>query len=53
MHSVPEQLEELEKILPMVKDRTLSLREAAIYLKHKTGRSISHAGLGKIANKYE
>ena len=49
LHSVPEQLEELEKILPMVKDRTLSLREAALYLKHKTGRSISHAGLGKIA----
>lgn len=51
LHSVPEELEELGKILPMVKDRTLSLREASIYLKHKTGRNISHAGLGKIAKK--
>jgi hypothetical protein len=51
LHTVPEQLEELEKILPMVRDRTLSLREASIYLKHKTGRNISHVGLGKIAKK--
>ncbi len=50
---IPEQLEALEKIVPMIKDSTLSLREGSMYIKHTTGRSLSHEGLKKIAAKYE
>ena len=50
---VPEQLEALEKIIPMIKDHTLSLREGSLYIEHETGRSLSHEGLKKIAAKYE
>jgi hypothetical protein len=53
LHPVSSELEELEKVIPMIKERTLSLREASLYLQHKTGRYISHAGLGKIAKNYE
>ena len=48
---IPEQLEELDKMVEMVKQKTLSLREAAMFLEHKTGRTISHMGLKKIADK--
>ena len=48
---VQEQLEALNKILPMIKDRTISLREGSIYLESITGRKISHNGLKKIADK--
>jgi|TARA_B110000977_G_scaffold151297_1_gene192008 hypothetical protein len=48
---IPEQLEELDKMIEMVKQKTLSLREAAMFLEHKTGRTISHMGLKKIADK--
>jgi hypothetical protein len=50
---VPEQLEALDKIVPMIKDNTLSLREGSLYIEHVTGRSLSHEGLKKIASKYE
>jgi hypothetical protein len=50
---IPEQLEALETIIPMVKNQSLSLREASTYITHLTGRSISHEGLKKIASKYE
>jgi hypothetical protein len=42
-------LEALETILPMIKSKSLSLREGALWLSHKTGRSISHEGLRKIS----
>ena len=48
---IPEQLEMLNKILPLIKDKTLSLREGSLWLTHETGRSISHMGLKKIAEK--
>ena len=41
------ELEALNKILPMIKSRSLSLREGALWLTHETGRSISHQGLQK------
>ena len=49
--AIPEQLEELDKMIEMIKQKTLSLREAAMFLEHKTGRTISHMGLKKIADK--
>ena len=48
---IPEQLEMLDKILPLIKDKTLSLREGSLWLTHETGRSISHMGLKKIAER--
>ena len=48
---IPEQLEMLNKILPLIKDKTLSLREGSLWLTHETGRAISHMGLKKIAEK--
>lgn len=50
---IPEQLEALNKIIPMIKDNTLSLREGSLYIEHATGRSLSHEGLKKIASKHE
>jgi len=52
IEEIPSQLEALNKILPMIKSRSLSLREGALWLTHKTGRSVSHQGLQKIINKY-
>ena len=49
--AIPEQLEQLDKMIVMIKEKTLSLREAAMFLEHKTGRTISHMGLKKIADK--
>ena len=40
--AIPEQLEELDKIINMIKQRTLSLREASLFLEHKTGRALPH-----------
>jgi len=51
LNPIPEQLEALEKILPMIRDKTLSLREGSMWLTHETGRSISHMGLKKIAER--
>ena len=45
---VPEELEALQTVAPMIKDNTLSLREGSSYLTHMTGRQISHMGLKKI-----
>ena len=50
--SIPEQLEALDKILPMIKDKVLSLREGSMYLESMTGRKLSHMGLKKIADKH-
>ena len=51
LNPIPEQIKELDKMIEMISAKTLSLREAAIYLEYKTGRSISHMGLKKIAAK--
>tara|TARA_R100000935_G_scaffold54237_1_gene82836 strand:- start:568 stop:792 length:225 start_codon:yes stop_codon:yes gene_type:complete len=48
LEEVPEQLSILQEIKPLIKERSLSLREGAIWLEHKTGRKLSHAGLKKI-----
>jgi hypothetical protein len=50
---IPEQKEALNTVIPMIKDKTLSLREGSAWIKHTTGRSLSHMGLKKIAAKYE
>jgi len=51
IEEITSELEALNKILPMIKSRSLSLREGALWLTHETGRSISHQGLQKIVNK--
>lgn len=51
LDEVPEELKALDKILPLIKDKTLSLREGSLWLTHETGRSISHMGLKKIAER--
>jgi hypothetical protein len=48
---VPEELAALDKIIPMIKDKSISLREGSVWLTHETGRSISHTGLKKIADR--
>lgn len=49
LQPIEHELEALETILPMIKSKSLSLREGALWLSHKTGRSISHEGLRKIS----
>ena len=49
LEPVEKELEALEKILPMVRSKSLSLREGALWLSHNTGRSITHQGLASIA----
>jgi hypothetical protein len=51
LNPIPAQIEELDKMITMINDRTLSLREASLFLEHRTGRFISHMGLKKIADK--
>jgi len=51
LETVESELKALDKILPMVKDKTISLREGSMWLTHETGRSISHMGLKKIAEQ--
>ena len=51
LEPVEAELEALNKILPMIKDKTLSLREGSMWLTHETGRAISHMGLKKIAER--
>ena len=51
LEAIPEELQALDKILPLIKDKTLSLREGSLWLTHETGRSISHMGLKKIAER--
>ena len=48
---VPEEIAALDKIIPMIKDKTISLREGSVWLTHETGRLISHMGLKKIADR--
>ena len=48
LEEVPEQLEALEDIKELLRMKALSLREGSIWLEHRTGRSLSHAGLKKM-----
>ena len=48
LEEVPEQIEVLDEIKPLIKEKALSLREGALWIEHKTGRSLSHTGLKKI-----
>lgn len=50
---VPEEKEALNKILPMIKNKTLSLREGSAWIEYETGRPLSHMGLKRIAQRYE
>ena len=49
---VPKELEALNKIIPMINQKTLSLREGSAWIEYETGRPLSHMGLKKIAEKY-
>lgn len=51
LEEVPEQLEALEEISGLVKNKVLSLREGAAWLEYKTGRRLSHQGLNKIIHE--
>jgi hypothetical protein len=51
LEPVQEELDMLEKVIPLIKDRSLSLRDGSIWLTHETGRAISHMGLKKIVKK--
>ena len=53
LEEVEVELKALNKIVPLVKNKVLSLREAATWLEYDTGRPISHTGLNKIVSKYE
>jgi hypothetical protein len=48
---VTNELDALDKVLPMIRDKTLSLREGSMWLESTTGRKLSHMGLKKIAEK--
>jgi len=50
---VEEEVKALNKIIPMLKTKSISLREAASWLQYTTGRYISHQGLHKIVSRYE
>ena len=45
---IPAQLQALEDIKELLRMQVLSLREGSIWLEHRTGRSLSHAGLKKM-----
>ena len=48
LEKIPEQLEVLEEIKPLIRDRSISLREGSNWILYKTGRPLSHMGLKKI-----
>jgi len=48
LQPIPEQLEVLEEIKGMVKNKVLSLREGSSWIEHKTGRSLSYQGLKNL-----
>ena len=53
LEEIEVELKALNKIIPLVKNKVISLREGAIWLEYDTGRPISHPGLNKIVSKYE
>ena len=53
LEEIPEEQKALNKIIPLIKTRSISLREGATWLEYETGRYLSHMGLKQIAAKYE
>jgi len=53
LEEIEVELKALNKIVPLVKNKVLSLREAATWLEYDTNRTISHTGLKKIVDRYE
>ena len=53
LEEIEVELKALNKIVPLIKNKVLSLREGSMWIEHDTGRSISHMGLKKIADRYE
>ena len=45
---IPEELEALDKISDFINEGSISLRDGAAWIAHKTGRSISHQGLKNV-----
>ena len=50
LEEIPAQLEVLNEIKPLIRDRSISLREGSNWILYKTGRSLSHMGLKKIVD---
>ena len=48
LEEVPQELEALDKIKDLVNDGSISLRDGASWIAHKTGRDISHQGLKNV-----
>ncbi len=48
LEEIPEQLAVLNEIKPLIKDRSISLRERANWILYKKWRSLSHMGKKKI-----
>jgi|TARA_R100000781_G_C4008309_1_gene102769 hypothetical protein len=53
LEEVPEEKQALEKMVSLIKNKSISLREGATWLEFETGRYISHMGLKNIADKHE
>ena len=53
LEEIPEEQKALNKIIPLIKTNSISLREGATWIEYETGRYLSHMGLKKIADKYE
>ena len=53
LEEIPEEQQALKKILPFIKEKSISLREGATWLEYETGRYLSHMGLKKTADKHE
>jgi len=48
LKEVPNELEALAEIKDLVNNGSISLRDGATWVAHKTGRSISHQGLKNV-----
>jgi len=53
LEEIPQEQKALKKIIPFIKERSISLREGASWLEYETGRYLSHMGLKKITDKHE
>ena len=48
---IPEELEALEEIKDLIKDKSISLREGSVWLDFRTGRKLSYQGLKNKIDK--
>ena len=53
LEEIPEEQKALNKIIPLIKTKSISLREGAPWIEYETGRNLSHMGLQQRAYKYE